>query len=206
MLTNLDYFAYAASCPEPLIDPQYHLVVQRTVIPPTTTATNALCAAHDAIVGHITAIDTLLNHDGHAPDSTAVVDHIKAIIGELAVPGINYSPLCQYFNVHNMNYSLFVKKSHAEQIALLQYILPLYIRDRHRLYQAHGYSPVVLQVMCDNYSHKRKGSYGANKIAAQLETLGIPDLVKQPTADFNCNTYFLLADKSGNSPGSTASP
>ncbi len=197
MLSNLSYFTYAQQHQEALLDPQYHLAVERTVIQPATAGSSRLLQAYNAVINHISAIDTQICAHGSDYTSPAVIDHITAIIAELAVPGMNYCPLCQYFNIHNMNYSLFFKKSLNEQIAILQFILRFYIPDRHRLYLSYGYSPIVLQVMSDNYSHKRKAGYGANKIAIQLEALGIHNLVNLPNATLDSDTYYLLADKTG---------
>ena len=108
-----------------------------------------------------------------------------------------YSAFCQYFNVHNMNYSIFQNLNLDDKIKVIKFIVAYYINDRHQMYKSHGYSNVVLQVMCDNYSHKRKGSYGANKIADILKINGINDLTKMTSKDFDQECWYLLSDKNG---------
>ena len=124
-------------------------------------------------------------------DNIEIEKILRLIIKELNTKGMNYSPFCQYFNVHNMNYSIFVKLPLDKQLEVLKFIIVFYINDRHFMYLSHGYSNIVLQVMSDNYSHKRKGSYGANKIADLLKIIGIPDLVKLKNQSFNQDCYFL---------------
>ncbi len=197
MLSNVKYLEFATRHTEPLIDPHYYHAVNRTVSPATAAETNALITAHEHVVAHITEIGQLANTSLLGFNAPEVLRLLDCIIAELKTPGMNYSPFCQYFNVHNMNYSLFNRKTHDEKREILRVIIEPYLRDRHPLYLAHGYSPIVMQVMCDNYSHKRKGSYGANKIAVTLSALGITDLAKEAAPDFNKDAFYLLADKTG---------
>lgn len=197
--SNLDYFDIAIKHKEGLIDPNYHFIVDRTVIPLTKNENNALTTSNENVIRYISSIDTLIKELKCTLEDPKVMEILELIIRELNTKGMNYSAFCQYFNVHNMNYSIFSGLSHDEKIKVLKYIIGPYIENRHEMYLSHGYSNVVLQVMSDNYSHKRKGSYGSNKIADALHLLGLIDLAKEKNQDFNQEMYFLLSDKTGKS-------
>ncbi len=197
MKSNLHYFKESILHKEGLIDPNYHFAVEKRIIPDTKETKNALTSSNEKVVQYIATIDTLVRELGHTFDSPDVVSLIEKIIVEFDTEGMNYSSLSQYFNVHNMNYSMFVKRTSEEKIQILKFILRHYITTRHAMYLSHGYSDMVLQVMCDNYSHKRKGSYGAKMIASSLSRKGLVDLSQEADCDFNRECYYLLADKTG---------
>ncbi len=197
MNSNLHYFEMAVNHTEQLIDPNYHLAIEKKIIPVSKEVKNDLTRSNEKVVQYITTIHTLMQDLNRSIESEEVVELIRKIIYELATKGMNCSAFCQYFNVHNMNYSLFDKKTEAEKIQIIQFIIQHYIADRHSMYLSHGYSDIVFQVMCDNYSHKRKGSYGANKIATTLKSKGLVDLAEEQNQDFARESYFLLADKTG---------
>lgn len=197
MLTNLEYFKISTQHKEGLIDPNYHYFVNRNVIPNTSSESNNLTISNENVIRYISSIETLINEFNLSMDDEQIVAILKKIIKELDTAGMNYSAFCQYFNVHNMNYSIFSGLDYSKKMEVLKYIIKPYINDRHQMYKSHGYSNIVLQVMSDNYSHKRKGSYGTNKIVDILKILGIPDLSKEKYVDFEKETYYLLSDKTG---------
>ena len=197
MLNNLDYFKLGTEHKEGLIDPNYHSIVDRNVIPPTIDQKNALTISNEKVIRYVSSIETMTNELKKSIDDPQVVNVLKLIIEELKTQGMNYSAFCQYFNVHNMNYSIFQGLSQTDKIEVLKFIIEPYIKTRHDMYVSHGYSNIVLQVMSDNYSHKRKGTYGTNKIADILKLLGIPDLAKEKYPSFRKETYYLLSDKTG---------
>lgn len=195
---NLDYFKEATKNKEAFIDPNYHFIVDRKVIPNSSLETNELTQSNENVIRYIDTIETEMVEFQTDISDPKVVQLFNLILNELKTKGMNYSAFCQYFNVHNMNYSIFNEKlSYEEQIDFLKYVIKPYIETRHHMYSSHGYSNIVLQVMSDNYSHKRKGSYGANKIADILTIIGIKDLVKMKSHDFSQKYYFLLSDKTG---------
>lgn len=197
IMTNLEYFELSIKHKEDLIDPNYNKIVDRQVIPLTIDEENALTISNKNVIRYISTIETMIN-DFHLPlDDEKIVSLLELIINELKTKGMNYSAFCQYFNIHNMNYSIFINLSHNEQIEVLKYIIKPYINTRHDIYLSHGYSNIVLQVMSDNYSHKRKGNYGTNKIADCLKLLGIEDLTNSKDKNFNKEKYYLLSDKTG---------
>lgn len=197
MLSNLDYFKLGTEHKEGLMDPNYHNIVDRTVIPPTIEEKNQLTISNDKVIRYISSIETMMNELNKPVDDPQIINIFKLIIEELKTQGMNYSAFCQYFNVHNMNYALFSSLSEHDKIEVLKFIIGPYINSRHEMYLSHGYSNIVLQVMSDNYSHKRKGSYGTNKIADILRVLEIPDLEKEKFQSFSKEVWYLLSDKTG---------
>ena len=198
-MNNSDYFELAMNHDEELIDPYYHEHVEKVIIPKTIEESNALTKANNNLIQYISTIDTMINDLQKDIDSSEIKAVIELMIKALNTHGMNYSSFCQYFNVHNVNYSLFQSSSHEDKIKLLKYIIRPYINDRHKMYLSHGYSNIVLQVMCDNYSHKRKGNYGANLIGIILEKMGINDLANMKNHDFNQPLFYLKSDKNGKS-------
>lgn len=197
MLTNLEYFKISTQHKEGLIDPNYHYFVNRQVIPSLASDYNELTTSNEKVIRYISSIENLINEFGLSIDDKQITAILEKMIKELDTAGMNYSAFCQYFNVHNMNYSIFSSLSFDKKMEVLRFIIKPYIHDRHQMYKSHGYSNIVLQVMSDNYSHKRKGTYGTNKIVDILKILQIPDLSKEKYVDFEKETYYLLSDKTG---------
>lgn len=197
MLDNLEYFNLSINHKEELIDPKYHLIVDRTIIPFSAKETNKLVTSNEKVIRYISTLQTMLYDLNLSIDNNKVVDIINLIIEELKTKGMNYCSFCQYFNIHNMNYSVFSSLSHDKKIEVIKYIIKPYIETRHIMYLNHGYTNIVLQVMSDNYSHKRKGSYGSNKIADILKSLNIPDLTHLEHKSLDNDIYYLLSDKNG---------
>lgn len=199
MLNNLKYFELATKNKESLIDADYHLIVDRQVIPNSKSEINDLVCSNKKVIEYITTLKTNIYGLNKNIDDIDNTNIIKLIIKEIYTKGMNYSAFCQYFNVHNMNYSIFTDKNklnEEEQIEFIKFIIKPYIETRHNLYLEHGYSNIVLQVMSDNYSHKRKGTYGTNKIADILSILKIKDLTKEEKS-FDMEMFYLLSDKTG---------
>lgn len=196
-MNNLDYFEISTTHKEGLIDPDYHLAVERCVIPLTKDENNELTTANLNVIRYISSIQTMIEDLDLSIDDPEVERTLGLIIGELNTQGMNLSAFCQYFNIHNMNYSVFQTLIYKEKLEFLKFVIKPYIDSRHKMYESHGYSNIVLQVMSDNYSHKRKGTYGTKKISFLLESLGIKDLLKMPSKSFNQDDFFLLSDKKG---------
>ena len=108
---------------------------------------------------------------------------------------MNYTALSQFFMACDTNFNVLQKQKKEERKNNLRKLIKEYIKERHSVYKKHVYSNIVLQVVADNYSHKRHGSSGTNKIKSFLEDFGIM------AADKNTNLYkdnfYLLTDKDG---------
>lgn len=196
-MTNLEYFEISTIHKEELIDPNYHFFVDRNVIPKTKDEHNQLTNSNGAVIRYLSTIETHLKELNQNINDPNIVSILKLILKELHTKGMNYSPFCQYFNIHNINYSVFIKLNEDQQISILKYMVSNYLSYRHDIYLSHGYSNIVLQVMSDNYSHKRKGNYGTNKIADILKIIGINNLLNSEDKSFNNELFFLLSDKTG---------
>lgn len=197
MRTNLEYFYIGVENKEKILDENYHKIVDKRVIPLTLKEENSLTKSNSNVIRFIDTIQTMTYDMKYSIDDEEIRKIILLIIEELNTKGMNYSAFCQYFNIHNINYSLFKTLKLEEKIDVIKFIVMHYISSRHQLYKAHGYSNVVLQVMADNYSHKRKGNYGSNKIAYTLKSNGLDDLTTMSSKDFGQELYYLLSDKNG---------
>ena len=197
-MDNQDYFKYLSSYPEGIVDPLYYKAVDRKVITDNKFQTNPLIDANERLIRFISSYQTLVFDLKKAKNDSDVKDLLELMIDTLSVSGMNYSPFCQYFNVHNMNYSIFIKLEKERKIEFLIYILEHYIHNRHHVYLSHGYSNIVLQCFSDNYSHKRKGKYGTNKILDVMKINDISHFINiSGVTDVNAETYFILPDTSG---------
>lgn len=195
-MNNLDYFKVAPENREKLIDTSYSLLVDRYVIPKSASEHNELTDSNDKVIRYISSIETQINELRKDVNDEDVVQIFKLIIKEMETKGMNYSAFCQYFNVHNINYSVFSSLDITQKLEVLQDIIIPYIENRHHMYLSHGYSNIVLQVMSDNYSHKRKGSYGTDIIASCMTRNDIPRLTDTASKNFDEPYFYLLSDKS----------
>jgi hypothetical protein len=129
-------------------------------------------------------------------------DRKDEILGEifsmlLKEENINYTPFAQYFKVLSYSYGTFVKAKHLsvnERLSILEGILKHYIANRHYIYLEHGYSDIVLQVMSDDYSSRRQGGSGIDKIDKILIQLGFD---KANDLERYSNNYYFFPDKDG---------
>lgn len=197
-MDNQDYFKYLSSNPEGIVDPLYYKAVDRKVITDTKYEKNLLIEANEKLIRFISSYQTMI-FDLKKPINVPDVNNlIELMINTLSISGMNFSPFCQYFNVHNMNYSIFIKLEKEKKVEFLNYILKHYIHNRHNIYLSHGYSNIVLQCFSDNYSHKRKGKYGTNKILDVMKINDIPYISNVSAVnDIDTEKYFLLPDTSG---------
>lgn len=198
-MDNQDYFKYLSSNPEGIVDPLYYKAVDRKVITDKKGETNPLIEANEKVIRYISSYQTLVFDLKKSTGDGDVNNLVELIIEALSVSGMNYSPFCQYFNVHNMNYSIFQNLENDKKIEFLNYILKHYIQNRHSIYLSHGYSNIVLQCFSDNYSHKRKGKYGTNKIYDVMKINGIYHISNvSANSDIYSEMFFILPDTNGN--------
>jgi hypothetical protein len=95
--------------------------------------------------------------------------------------------------VFGLSNSLMRKKTKKERLPILKCMLDLYINNRHNMYKAHGYSNMILQVISDNYSHKRTGSTGNIKIEQILQSYAFKRY--DSGDDIEKDSFYLLPDK-----------
>ena len=193
-MTNLDLFDFSAKHPEPVLDPFYNKGVM--VIPPTVTESNLLTERNARLLELVSAFHVLDSQGAGKDDS-----HVLSILNELRfildeTPNINFSAFSQFFMVYNFAYSSYRDLNNHEKTSFLYDMLRHYCAERHSIYLSHGYTNAILQVMSDNYSHKRNSKSSINKMLSILEPFGFHKL-DSPVFS-RPNNVFFLPDKGDN--------
>ena len=194
MLDNKRYFNYSKEHPESLFDPYY--AKDKIVIPLRTEKKNELTINNEKLIDLITAFEVAISM-GKVKDSDNIREIIEAI--ELILDNtenINYSPFCQFFMVYNASYAAYRDLSKDDKYDFLFEMLILYCKERHGMYKSHGYTNSILQVVCDNYSHKRNSKTSIIKFEDLLKpytTYNLHDEDRVLTDD----DYYFLPDKDG---------
>ena len=187
-MTNIELFKYSGEHPEPIFDPYYSH--NKLVIPPTIDQTNELVEKNARLIDLISVFSYFREQgkDKNHPEMRNLIDEVIMILKE--TDGINLSPFTQFFMVYNSSHSSFVGYAHEEQREFLYEMLQLYGKERHKMYLSHGYTNSILQVVCDNYSHKRKSKAAIVKISEILERVGF---VHNPDGEelLSRRVYFL---------------
>jgi len=191
-MNNIDYFTFSAGHPEPLPDPFYKDDAEM-VIPPTAVESNLLTEKNARLLELVSAFH-VLDADKSKNDNP----HIEAIIREVGdilseTPNINFSSVTQFFLVYNISHGTFLTLDPKTKTTFLKDILRRYCAERHSIYLSHGYSNAILQVVSDNYSHKRKSKATINKILSMLEPYGF---IRLSNGNFESGRRsFFLPDK-----------
>lgn len=170
-MNNLDFFKLLIENPENILDESYSGAKEKLVITKTKEENNSLIEANEKIIRLITTFQTLRENSEYDETNETIKGVLKKIIEVLAVNGMNYSAFSQYFLVQNISHSMFMSFNDEEKINIIYFLLEAYVEKRHKIYSSHGYSNIVLQVLCDNYSHKRKGKSGIEKIIEQINEI-----------------------------------
>lgn len=148
------------------IEPYYekeHLVI--TIDPRTQ---NDLMRANTAILNAITAYGEVMG----TAEQRVLDGLIHKIMRALETPEINNSEFTSYWEVNDVSFSIYRGLRLEEQVEFLHEIVRRYLRKRHGMYQAHGYTPTTLQVKADSFAHKRSGGLGLDKVEAMLKESG----------------------------------
>ena len=178
-MNNIELFNYSLSNQDALVDELYSTYVEKIVIMPKKGEYNDLTTSNQKVINYITTIQTLVSI-GKSYDDADVINIIDLIIEEISKVDMNLTPFCQYFMVHNITNSIFTKLDKKNKEDILKFVISKYIKDRHNIYLSHGYTDTAIQVMSDNYCHKRKSVYGAYKIKEEAKSLGIPYFFEAP--------------------------
>ena len=195
MKSNLDFFKLMKKHPEKVIDGYYSNLNETLIIPLDKEESNLLTLKTNDLYRYIDTLETLLV-DLSGTEAEVLIEEVLTKIDTIltTVLNINYTSFCQYFMVQNLSHSIYKSLEKTERLSILKELVKSYIANRHSLYKMHGYTPVVLQTMSDNYSHKRKGKAGIIKIENQLKELGITTKL-QSLAEANIDTFYILPDK-----------
>lgn len=192
MLTNIELFNYSKDNPEKLFDPFYEKGM--LVIPEQQDQRNLLVDNNEKLISLITSFDTI--YTIYKKDcNDELVQNIVVDIVEILdnTPYINYSAFVQFFMVYNSTYSIYKNLSVEQKKEFIYEMLKKYCTERHKMYSSHGYSNIVLQVMCDNYSHKRNSKTGIDKALKFLNAGGhkFTHLKTEEDLVVQDNWYFL---------------
>ena len=202
-MTNLQLFEYSGVHPEPIIDPYYNR--DKVVIPPTVEETNDLVEKNAKLIELISVFNYFLEQ-GKGSSDREVADVVSKVIRILdATEGINLTPLSQFFMVYNSSYNSFKGYTTAEKQEFVYEMLKLYCKERHGMYMSHGYTNSILQVVCDNYSHKRNSKTTIVKVCDSLESLGSTPKSRSCSARIESTTSFRTRATKNYSPASSGS-
>lgn len=191
-MKNLELFEYSKNHLEEVFDKYYAKDV--VVIPKDSSDENELTKKNTLLIENISAFNVLIKQgkDYLNESIQKIVDDIVDIL--VNTPSINYSAFSQYFMVQNTNYTIFKNLPVDEKKEFVYEMLKRYCEDRHEMYLSHGYSNIVLQVMCDNYSHKRNSKTGINKFEELVSPLKLESIAYSDGLITEDN-YIFLPDK-----------
>lgn len=190
-MDNYAYFDYSKNNPEELFDSFYTKGL--LVIPQDSSKDNLLTRNNAKLIECITTFKYLISQNLTHKDQIVVnvVNEIVEILN--TTPNINYSAFSQFFMVYNSTFSYFKGLCPNDKFYFVYEMLLRYCRERHDLYVSHGYSNSILQVMSDNYSHKRNGKTSIEKILYILSPYNLKRISHiNQTDEIN---YFFLPDK-----------
>lgn len=195
MLTNIELFNYSKDNPEELLDPFYEKGI--LVIPERRNQRNLLVSRNERLIDLITSFNTL--HARYKKDlgDDLIQNIIHDIVGILdSTPNINYSAFVQFFMVYNSTYSIYKSLSNDQKVLFVYEMLKKYCAERHKVYSNHGYSDIVLQVVCDNYSHKRNSKTSIDKVLSFLDTDDhFMEYLRQEKNLLERDDFYFLPDK-----------
>ena len=190
-MTNQELFDYSGLNPEPIIDPYYNK--GSVVITPTAKEKNALMLGNERLIELITVFNYLVNSGKPKDDAEvqAVIAKTMKVLDD--VDGINFSAFSQFFMVYNSAHSSYLNYTEMEKREFVYQMLCLFCKERHPLYMSHGYTNSILQVVSDNYSHKRNSKTSIVKILDKMKPYSFKRLLNE---DFErSKDFYLLPDK-----------
>ena len=148
------------------VDPYNRKILNKTVIPVDNSIPSELLVRNTRLIELVKQY----NNYNIRGDNTHNLEIIAAIDDCLDFEGMNYCPFSQYLMVHDVNYDMYLKSLNQKD---KEFIIDCFLEDRHQMYLNRDYSEIIFQVMCDNYSHKRKGKLGVKKIMRICEDFGL---------------------------------
>lgn len=188
MQKNLELFNYCLTKPEILLEDAYKK--GELVITKTKEKKNELIRRNERLIDLITTYKTFGDKLTPKQENSIIYEVIDLLFN--TEEKMNYTAFSQYFMVCDLSYSILKNEELKQKHEIIKEILKEYISDRHAMYSSHGYSNIVLQVMSDNYSHKRNCSSGIEKVEKQLRRVGITRYEYGDSIDSN---FYLFPDK-----------
>lgn len=192
-MTNLELLGFSVKNPPPLLDEYYGK--GKLVITQTATEKNALMRGNERLIELITVFKYLKAEKKNANDAdiSKIVIQVLEILDK--VEGINFTAFSQFFMVHNSAHSSYLKFSPDKKYAFIYEMLCRFCDERHSIYLSHGYSSSMLQVVADNYSHKRNSKTTINKITDFLSKFDFTPA--ETLEEFESARSYFLPDKGG---------
>jgi len=191
-MDNCQYFEYSKNNREKLFDPFYKKNAN-VVIPVDNSSSNMLIDNNARMIECITAFKVLISNNYTETDQP-IIDIVNEIVDILSkTRGINYSAFSQFFMVYNSTYNYFCKLSKVDKFNFCYEMLIRYCNERHEMFLSHGYTNTILQVMSDNYSHKRNGKTTIEKVLSILGKYNLKRIKNIDSTDEN--NYYFLPDK-----------
>ena len=141
-MNNIELLEFCFQYGENYVD-DYYSKNDRPIIVDGSQDLNSLMRANKNILDNITAY-------GIASDSKNVEMQnsiLNNILENLKTPGINFSEFTSYWAIKDISYSVYKStlKTDSSKLEFLRHIVPEFIKDRHELYNSHGYSHSTLQ-------------------------------------------------------------
>lgn len=194
MLNNKRYFNYSKEHPEGLFDPYY--AKDKVVISRRVDNKNELMKNNEKLIDLITAFEVaiLMGKSKNSNNVKEIIEAIEMILDK--TENINYSPFCQFFMVYNASYVAYMNLPKDAKDEFLFEMLILYCKERHGMYKSHGYTNSILQVVCDNYSHKRNSKTSIIKFEDLLKPYTVYNLQDEDKV-ISDDDYYFLPDKTG---------
>lgn len=193
-MNNLEYYEYSKAFPEKPFDVFYKK--NKIVLPKNATEDNELTINDKKLVNLITTFKTVFEK-GYTIKDDIILDLVDNVVDILhKTKNINYSAFSQFFMVYNTTHSYFLKLPSKDKRAFIYHMLIKYCQERHDMYCEFGYTSTILQVICDNYSHKRNSKTTIDKILNMLKPYELKHISKLLETDDD--DYYFLPDK-GNS-------
>lgn len=190
-MTNLELLDYSANNLAPLLDPYYSK--GKLVITQTANKKNELMRGNEKLIELITVFKYLKNEGKDVLDQSVkkLVCQVIEILDR--VEGINFTAFSQFFMVHNSTYSSYEKFSQDKKQKFIYEMLCRFCEERHEIYLSHGYTSSMLQIIADNYSHKRNSKSTISKIIDLLSKFGFVHI--ETFEKFKSEFTYFLPDK-----------
>lgn len=199
MNNNIDYLEYSINNEDNILldttDGKGILVINKNAkLPP-----NDLMKNIEKLNDLITTYYTVKNLNNSSKNVILnIINEIILLLDNHKNLNINYSPFCVYFQVLKYSFDAYKKSklTNKEKQKLIKNLLDLYIENRYKMYKSYGYSHIILQVMADNSSSRRKGNLGLNLLSNILLDFSITNLNNNNFDSFvNTENCFIYSDK-----------
>lgn len=195
-MDNKDYFKYSQENEDEIVDISKQKGILVISNSKNDKPTNLMESNHKLI--ELITTYKILKSNCLSNEETInnVIDEIIKLVENTNL--INYSSFCVYLQVIGYPYSTYCaeksKMDIDEKRELIKKLVDLYIKNRHDMYESHGYSDQVLQVQSDAASSRRKGKLGIEMMEEKLHPLGFTRASKSFQLE-ESGLYYLLPDK-----------